>query len=115
MLGPLQICVDGAPVPLGTPKQRAVLAMLLINRNRPVGTDSLIDAAWEQFPPPDPRASLHSYVSNLRKLLGGVGVDSRTALVSAPPGHRLTVPETFSTPPTSAATTPSSSTPAPAS
>jgi DNA-binding SARP family transcriptional activator len=93
VLGPLQICVDGAPVPLGTPKQRAVLAMLLINRNRPVGTEALIDAAWEQFPPPDPRASLHSYVSNLRKLLSGVSVDSRTALVSAPPGYRLTVPE----------------------
>jgi SARP family transcriptional regulator, regulator of embCAB operon len=93
VLGPLQICVDGAPVALGTPKQRAVLAMLLINRNRPVGTDSLIEAAWEQFPPPDPRASLHSYVSNLRKLLSGIGVDSRTALVSAPPGYRLAVPE----------------------
>ena len=39
------------------------------------------------------RASLHSYVSNLRKLLGGVGVDSRTALVNAPPGYRLSVPE----------------------
>jgi hypothetical protein len=93
VLGPLQICVDGAPVPLGTPKQRAVLAMLLINRNRPVATDALIYAAWEQFPPPDPRASLHSYVSNLRKLLGSVGLDSRTALVSAPPGYRLNVPE----------------------
>ena len=93
VLGPLQICVDGAPIALGTPKQRAVLAMLLINRNRPVGTDALIEAAWEQFPPPDPRASLHSYVSNLRKLLGSIGVDSRTALVSAPPGYRLAVPE----------------------
>jgi hypothetical protein len=31
VLGPLQVCVDGAPVPLGTPKQRAVLAMLLIS------------------------------------------------------------------------------------
>jgi DNA-binding SARP family transcriptional activator len=93
VLGPLQICVNGAPIALGTPKQRAVLAMLLINRNRPVGTDALIEAAWEQFPPPDPRASLHSYVSNLRKLLGGIGVGSRTALVSAPPGYRLAVPE----------------------
>jgi SARP family transcriptional regulator, regulator of embCAB operon len=93
VLGPLQICVDGTPVPLGTPKQRAVLAMLLINRNRPVATDALIDAAWEQFPPPDPRASLHSYVSNLRKLLGSIDVDSRTALASAPPGYRLAVPE----------------------
>jgi DNA-binding SARP family transcriptional activator len=72
---------------LGTPKQRAVLAMLLINRNRPVATEALIEAAWEQFPPPDPRASLHSYVSNLRKLLGSIGVDSRAALVSAPPGY----------------------------
>ena len=70
MLGPLQIRVDGEPVALGTPKQRAVLAMLVINRNRPVATESLIEAAWEQFPPPDPRASLHSYMSNLRKLLG---------------------------------------------
>jgi SARP family transcriptional regulator, regulator of embCAB operon len=93
VLGPLQICVDGAAVALGTPKQRAVLAMLLINRNRPVATEALIEAAWEQFPPPDPRASLHSYVSNLRKLLGSIGVDARTALVSAPPGYRLTVPE----------------------
>jgi SARP family transcriptional regulator, regulator of embCAB operon len=93
VLGPVQICVNGAPIALGTPKQRAVLAMLLINRNRPVGTDALIEAAWEQFPPPDPRASLHSYVSNLRKLLGGIGVDSRTALVSAPPGYRLAVAE----------------------
>ena len=50
VLGPLQICVDGAPVALGTPKQRAVLAMLLINRNRPVATEALIEAAWEAVP-----------------------------------------------------------------
>jgi SARP family transcriptional regulator, regulator of embCAB operon len=93
VLGPLQICIGDDVVPLGTPKQRAVLAMLVINRNRPVGTDALIEAAWEQFPPPDPRTSLHSYISNLRKLLAGVGVDSRTALASAPPGYRLSVPE----------------------
>ena len=91
VLGPLQASVDGMPVSLGTPKQRAVLAMLVINRNRPVGIDSLITAAWEQLPPPNARASLHSYVSNLRRLLGGVGVDSRPVLVSAPPGYRLSV------------------------
>jgi SARP family transcriptional regulator, regulator of embCAB operon len=91
VLGPLQACVDGMPVSLGTPKQRAVLAMLVINRNRPVGIDSLITAAWEQLPPPNARASLHSYVSNLRRLLGGVRVDSRPVLVSAPPGYRLSV------------------------
>lgn len=91
VLGPLQVTDRGYPVPLGTPKQRAVLAMLLINRNRPVGIDSLITAAWEDWPPPGARATLHTYVSNLRKLLGSVGADPRAALVSKPPGYRLSV------------------------
>jgi DNA-binding SARP family transcriptional activator len=90
VLGPLQVTVDGAPVPLGTPKQRAVLAVLVMNRNRPVGIDSLITAAWEQWPPSEARASLHSYISNLRRLLG----DSRSMLENAPPGYRLTVGDT---------------------
>lgn len=47
-LGPLEMTIDGVAVPLGTPKQRAVLAALLINRNRPVAIDALIEAAWEQ-------------------------------------------------------------------
>jgi hypothetical protein len=75
VLGPLQMSVDGAPVPLGTPKQRAVLAMLVMSRNRPVSSDSLVNAAWEQFPPPEPKANLHSYVSNLRRLVAGAGLD----------------------------------------
>ena len=90
VLGPLQMTVDGTPVPLGTPKQRAVLAVLVMNRSRPVAIDSLITAAWEQWPPPEARASLHSYISNLRKLLG----DSRSMLVNAPPGYRLAVSDT---------------------
>jgi SARP family transcriptional regulator, regulator of embCAB operon len=89
VLGPLQMSVDGTSVSLGTPKQRAVLAMLVINRNRPVGVESLMTAAWEQWPPPGARASLHSYVSNLRRLLDGVGFDGRSVLASAPPGYRL--------------------------
>ena len=44
VLGPLQMSVGGREVPLGAAKQRAVLALLLINRNRPVAIDSLIDA-----------------------------------------------------------------------
>ena len=90
VLGPLLMTVDGAPVGLGTPKQRAVLAVLVMNRNRPVGIDSLITAAWEQWPPPEARASLHSYISNLRRLLG----DARPMLANAPPGYRLTVGDT---------------------
>ena len=83
--------VDGAPVALGTPKQRAVLAMLLMNRNSPVGVDRLITALWEGWPPSGARASIHSYVSNLRKLLSNVGIDPREMLAAAPPGYRLSI------------------------
>jgi SARP family transcriptional regulator, regulator of embCAB operon len=93
LLGPLEMSVDGALVPLGTPKQRAVLAMLVINRNRPVGVDALITAVWEGWPPSGARASIHSYVSNLRKLLSGAGIDPRMVLAAAPPGYRLSIPE----------------------
>lgn len=93
LLGPLEMSVDGARVPLGTPKQRAVLAMLLINRNSPVGVEKLITALWEEWPPSGARASLHSYVSNLRKLLSAAGIDPRTVLAAAPPGYRLSIPE----------------------
>lgn len=89
VLGPLQMTVNAAPVALGTPKLRAVLAMLVMNRNRPVSTDSLITAAWEEGPPAEARASLHSYISNLRKLVSTAGADPKQVLVNAPPGYRL--------------------------
>src|SRR5262249_41291199 len=76
---------------LGTPKQRAVLAMLLINRNRPVGIDSLVEAAWEQGRPARAKDTLYSYVSNLRRLMASAGVENRELLASAAPGYRLGV------------------------
>jgi DNA-binding SARP family transcriptional activator len=91
VLGPLQLNAGGTPVPLGAPKQRAVLAMLVINRNRPVSVESLINAVWDQSPVPAARTSIHSYVSNLRRLLGSAGYDPNTALASAPPGYQLSV------------------------
>lgn len=91
MLGPLEMTVGGTPVSLGSRKQRAVLAMLVINRNRVVGSEALIDAVWGQRARQEARASLHSYVSNLRRLLKSVGVDGRTMLAAAPPGYRLSV------------------------
>jgi SARP family transcriptional regulator, regulator of embCAB operon len=69
VLGPLQLSVRGTLVPLGPPKQRAVLAMLVINRNRPVRVESLINAAWGQSPVLAARATIQTHVSNLRRLL----------------------------------------------
>jgi DNA-binding SARP family transcriptional activator len=92
VLGPLQLSArDGALVPLGAPKQRAVLAMLVMNRNRAVSVDALIDAVWDQQPVPAARTSIHSYVSNLRRLIGSAGYDPSNVLASAPPGYQLNV------------------------
>jgi SARP family transcriptional regulator, regulator of embCAB operon len=93
LLGPLQMSANGTDLPLGAAKQRAVLAMLLINRNRTVPIDSLIDAAWQQQPPPEARGSLHAHVSRLRRLMSSAGVDPAAVLASAQPGYRLNVPE----------------------
>lgn len=90
VLGPLQMSIGGALVPLGTPKQRAVLAVLIVNANRPVDIDVLIGAAWNQRPPAGARATLHAYISNLRRLMRSAGID-RALLASAPPGYRLAI------------------------
>jgi len=83
---------NGTRVPLGAPKQRAVLAMLVINRNRPVSVDSLTSAVWGLDPVPAARTSIQSYVSTLRRLLRTAGVVNPYAvLASAPPGYQLSV------------------------
>jgi SARP family transcriptional regulator, regulator of embCAB operon len=80
-------------VPLGAPKQRAVLAMLVINRNRPVSVEALIDAVWNRDPVPAARTSIQSYVSTLRGLVRVAGGDPYRVLASAPPGYQLSVAE----------------------
>lgn len=93
LLGPFQLVVDRADVPLGTPKQRAVLAVLVLGRNRPMPTDALIDAVWGEDAPAEARASLHAYISNLRRLLRTAGVDDRRVLEKASGGYRVHVDE----------------------
>ncbi|WP_406813633.1 BTAD domain-containing putative transcriptional regulator [Mycobacterium sp. M23085] len=91
VLGPLSMTVEGAQLPLGAPKQRAVLAMLLIHRNRPVSVDALIDAVWGEAPVPAARTSIQSYISTLRRLLRGVVAHPTGVLASAAPGYQLNV------------------------
>jgi SARP family transcriptional regulator, regulator of embCAB operon len=89
VLGPLQVTAGGTRMNLGAPKQRAVLAMLVINRNRPVSVDALIGAVWDEDPVPAARVSIQSHVSNLRRLLRGGGADQ--VLASVPPGYQLSI------------------------
>jgi hypothetical protein len=49
-LGPLSAASDGAPLALGGPKQRMVLAVLLVGANRVVSVDRLVDGVWGERP-----------------------------------------------------------------
>ncbi len=89
LLGPLQVSVNGSDLALGGPKQRLVLAGLLINRNRATAVDSLIATTWEGDPPSGAPANIHVYVSNLRRILGSAGIDAQSVLENRPPGYRL--------------------------
>ena len=57
-------------VPLGGRKQRALLAFLLLERNRPISRDRLIDGLWGERPPATASHTLDAYISRLRKLVG---------------------------------------------
>src|SRR5919198_2726843 len=85
LLGPLEVTRDGAPAALGGQKQRTLLAALLLEANRVVSSDRLIDAVWGEAPPETARNTLQVYISQLRKLLPD------GALGAVPPGYRLVV------------------------
>ena len=70
ILGPLEVLTDGHAVDLGGQKQRALLALLLLDANRSVSRDRLIDALWEDEPTATAQKALQVYVSHLRKALG---------------------------------------------
>src|ERR671938_776337 len=85
LLGPLAVTREGTELQLGGPKQRALLAILLLEANHAVSADRLIDALWGDLPPDTAKNTLQVYVSQLRKLL------PEGALETVPPGYRLAV------------------------
>jgi YVTN family beta-propeller protein len=70
ILGPLEVCEAGGLLEIGAGKQRALLAVLLLEGGAAVPVERLIDALWNEDPPASAVNSVHVYVSQLRKLLG---------------------------------------------
>lgn len=73
LLGDIGADVDGERVDVGHARQRAVLVALLIDLNRPVPSDQLIDRVWADEPPYRARNALAAYVSRLRAVIGRSG------------------------------------------
>ncbi|MFF4284209.1 BTAD domain-containing putative transcriptional regulator [Streptomyces sp. NPDC001633] len=65
--------VDGREVDLGHLRQRQVLAALLVDANRPVSVERLIDRLWGERPPQRAATTLYSYVSRLRRAIEPLG------------------------------------------
>lgn len=72
VLGPVEVTGEGVLVPLGGPKQRATLGLLVCELGRVVPVDALIEGLWGDEPTPGARSTLQTYVSNLRATLGDI-------------------------------------------
>jgi DNA-binding SARP family transcriptional activator len=69
LLGPVEVVGDDGPLLLGGPKQRALLALLLLHQNEALSRDQLTDSLWGERPPATAQKALQVYVSQLRKLI----------------------------------------------
>src|SRR5947208_5296122 len=85
ILGPLEVSDETGALLLGGQKQRAVLALLLLEPGRVVSNDRLIDALWGEQPPRTATTSLQNFISQLRKTLGPEVLETKA------PGYRLRI------------------------
>src|SRR5262245_25867779 len=89
VLGPLEVWREGRPVRLGGERQRALLALLLLDANEVVSSDRLIEALFGLDAPETAANALQVAVSRLRRLLDGSsdGVDG--VVLTRPRGYEL--------------------------
>lgn len=86
VLGPIEVLRNGSVIALGGRRQAALLAVLLLERGRAVSPGRLVDELWDGKPPAGAGATLRSYVTRLRRALGGGVVIARE-----PGGYALRV------------------------
>ncbi len=87
ILGPLEVADNGREPVIAPGKQRALLAILLLQANEVVSSDRLVEALWGEQPPASAAKSLQVHVSRLRKALGG----PEGPITTAPNGYSIRV------------------------
>jgi DNA-binding SARP family transcriptional activator/pimeloyl-ACP methyl ester carboxylesterase len=85
ILGPLEVHDGDRDVPLRGGKERALLALLLVNVNRTLALDGIVDGLWGEDVPETAQKMVQVHVSRLRKVLGAQTIRTR------PPGYALVV------------------------
>ncbi|MFJ1707685.1 BTAD domain-containing putative transcriptional regulator [Kitasatospora sp. NPDC088346] len=75
---------------MSAPRQRVVLALLLVNANRVVSVDRIAAAVWDGGPPPSAAATVRTYVMRLRQVLGG---QAGRRILTRAPGYQIELDE----------------------
>jgi WD40 repeat protein/DNA-binding SARP family transcriptional activator len=93
VLGPLEVEADDGPVVLGGPKERLLLAQLLVQPNRVVPIEALVRGLWGEHPPRSAPKTLQAHVVRLRRALepGRARGAAGQVLVTREPGYLLRV------------------------
>ena len=85
LFGELEAVAEGVPVPVRGAKQRALLAMLALQRGQPVSTDRLIDVLWGDGQASNPANALQAQIGQLRRTFGAA------AILTSEAGYALAV------------------------
>jgi DNA-binding SARP family transcriptional activator len=88
LLGPLVVRCGGVALPVPRGRQRAVLAMLLLNAGRVVSVGEIAETLWGTAPLPSAPATVRNYVKRLRRVLGDAG---QARIVTRAPGYVIRV------------------------
>jgi DNA-binding SARP family transcriptional activator/tetratricopeptide (TPR) repeat protein len=93
ILGPLEVHGPDGPLAVSPGKQRAILALLLLNAGEVVSRDRLVDALWGEAPPPNAVKALQVHIAQLRRALAGALGDeaARSLLQTQSPGYVIHV------------------------
>ena len=89
ILGPLEVRDGSEVLRLGGPRQRSLLAVLLLHADEVVSSDRLLEAVWGDAAPVP--GALHAQISRLRKVLEPDHDGDPVVLVTHPPGYVLRV------------------------
>jgi DNA-binding SARP family transcriptional activator len=88
VLGPVVVRCGGVALPVARGKQRAVLAVLLLNAGRVVSVGEIAETLWGPAPPPSASATVRNYVKRLRRVLGDA---DQTRIVTRSPGYVIRI------------------------
>src|SRR4051794_30193360 len=90
ILGPMDISGPGGPIVIASNRQQIILMMILLEPNRAVPVDRLIEAVWDESPPSTARGQVQICVSMLRRLFADAGIPE--LITTSPSGYLARVP-----------------------